>query len=217
MMHMRTFCLLLLAAFVGCADDESPQVSNGRKETRQAKPEPVAKDTGITQIQSSYDMWAKIVAAEEKKAKADVNQLTVEQAVRGLDNLITVLQIAIKEDAKASARFRLATMRAELARLGREGNVLLREVQEIETILRDAANNVAPIPSGFTRAELEDNLADVKEARRKHDGRRKAHLKTMAVLEKALQSGKTPEQGETLATRELVAVSALKKRAEALR
>ncbi len=217
MTHMRAFCLLLLAAFVGCADDESPQVSNGRKETRKTKPEPVAEPTGITQIQKAHDMWAKIVAAEEEKAKADVDQVTVEQAVDGCEKLIKVLQDSIKADAKSSARFNYATMRDSLARLRREGDVLLREEQEIQTILRDAANDVAPIPSGFTRAELEDNLADVKEARRKHGGRLKAHSETMVELEKALQSGKAPEQHETLATRELAAVSALKKRAEALR
>ena len=81
MTRMRVFCLLLLAAFVGCTDDESPQAPETKpgNATPKKKPEPVAPETGIKQIQKSYDMWARIVAAEEKKEKADVNQLTVEQ------------------------------------------------------------------------------------------------------------------------------------------
>ena len=161
--------------------------------------EPVAEPTGITQIQKAHDMWAKIVAAEEEKAKADVDQVTVEQAVDGCEKLIKVLQNSIKADAKSSARFKHATMRDSLARLRRQGDVLLREEQEIQTILRDAANDVAPIPSGFTRAELEDNLADVKEARRKHGGRLKTHIETMVELEKALQSGKAADGLQALA------------------
>ena len=223
MIRMRAFCLLLLflfvAAFVGCADDGSPKVPEKKPEKTpiEKKPEHVADPTGLPQIQKAYDMWAKIVAAEEKKKKPDRSKRTAEQAVRGCEFLIKVLQISIKEDAKFSAKFRHADMRRDLTHLRREKRVLLHETDEINAILHDADKKVAPIPAGFTRAELEDKLTDIKKAMAKLDERLKEHLETMTALEKALNSGATPEQGETLAKRELAAVLALKKRAEALR
>lgn len=221
MTAMRLLLPFLLLAVCSCegektADDKETTPQNPTKETRS---EPESPATGIPQIQRSYDMWERILTAEEKKVAKETeepDERTVKQVVRGCDMLIKALEISIREEAKSSARFKHARMRSTLEDLRKQRSVVLREDQEIQSILKDAAAGIAPIPSGFTRAELEDNLADVKEEMRKLNGRLNDHKETMTKLEQALTAGETPEPEETMASRELEAVRALRKRAEAL-
>lgn len=214
---MRSICLFLLLAATGaCSDapDTKPEENGAAPAGNGKKKEPVSATTGITRLQKSHEMWAGVV--EELGREKPANPARVKDAIKGIDNLIKALEISIEMDAMQSTKVKHAHMRQALGQLRKDQIAKLEETREIQRMLDDDEKGVSPLPAGHTRTELADNLSDLAKARADIDKRIKDQIDAMTLVEKAIAGGK-PAPGDTMATRELEAVKALRKRAEALR
>ena len=217
---MRSTCLLLLVfAACSCEDDATTSGTtsngpNGNKEPVQ-KTDPISPTTGIDKLQGFHKTYADLYDAEAKKEKPDLTH--VRQVISACDILIIALELSIQLETKQTARLRHGRMRQELDKLNEQQVLASREAGEIQNVLDEDAKGTSPIPAGLTRAELEDKLSDIREQQRALGTQLNEHKATMAKLENALNSDQALAPGDTMATRELAAVKALKQKAEALR
>jgi hypothetical protein len=216
---MHRFLALPLMLCVACSQGDDPARKQGDGNRPATPPdkmknEPASAATGITVIQRDHNMWAKLY--EEEAAKEAPDTKVLRQVIVGLDRLILALEISIREQARDDVEMSHGQARVKLAKMKEQEVYLLREQAEVRTILADAAKGAAPIPAGFTEAELRDRLADFDEKLRKLRNERAELVKKTDKHETLMKKETVPPQEETMATRELAAVKVLKKKAEDL-
>jgi hypothetical protein len=216
---MHRILLLPLLLCVACSPGDEPAKTPGGKRSNATaepakKPAPASPATGIAVIQRDHNMWAKLY--EEQAGKKIADQKILKQIITGLDRLVLALELSIREQARDDVEMSHGRARGKLAKMKSDEQFALRELAEIRAILSDAAKGAAPIPSGFTEAELRDRLADQEEKLRVLKNEREELIKKTRKQESLLKKETVSPQEETMATRELAAVKVLKKKAEDL-
>lgn len=214
---MRHLLLILPLALLACENGETTQAPPAKKDDEAKVVEkPLTRAvTGVAVLQRDHATYIEMIEKEEKKEKADPR--TVKQVLKLLGILEQALERSAREQAVQDLKKQHSRGTEELGRIAKQRNFLQREKAEILQILANAAKGVAPIPSGFTEAELRDKLADFDEKLRKLKEGEDELLKEMQAQEKTLNSSEEVKPDpESMASRELVAVRETKKRAEAL-
>ena len=217
-MRLWIHLLAILLLFAACEKkpapvDQDPQAAEGRQPPGKTGLE--LPKTGIERIQRDHADAIARLDAEEQKEAADPR--AVRQVVELLDKLEIALGIAVKQEARNSLSHAQGLDRIRLAGFIKRRDALLREKQEIKQILSDAAKGVSPIPSGFTEAELKDDISDLTEAMRQLEKERAELVERMEQRHKLLTSGEPiPPREDSMAALELRNLAATRKRAEAL-
>jgi len=221
---MRRIGLLLLLAAAAC--DRTPPAKSQPNDVGASAKSPATDDpealppTGITHIQKDHDRVGRLIAEWEEKVEAGkpVERRLVEQAVSLVDKLIIAAEIGAREDNYQSTHMRRARMITKSSKLRQDWREALAEIAAMKKMLEDDAKGVAPIPEGFTEPEIKDRLGDWQEKARKAKEALDEHLAELKEVEDALRGSKgdLPQPEETLFTREVEDLKALKRRAEEL-
>jgi len=221
MIQMRTvlplIALLLWCLPLAACSDSGPAPAAPQAETTKDK-EVVSPVTGLPQIQAQHDTHRDAIEELERAAKAGTpaEARLVRQHLRGIDILIVAAEKSIGADTRHQVRMAHARLIQQHTLLYNKRDLINREIREIEEILQAHNKGVGEIPPGFTAAELADNLGDAREKARAVEKQIEEVKKEMKDKEDLLAEKEIPPQAETLASRELTALQALRKRAEAL-
>ena len=212
---MRTLILLLSLVFTACDNTPPKSKAPASKEVAKTTKPPTRAVTGVAILQRDHAEYIGMIEKEEKKKTPD--KVTVKQVLKLLDVLEAALKRSMKEQAKSDLKKEHTRGQVELGQISKRRLTLQREKSEVMQILADAAKGTAPIPSGFTEAELQDKRADFEEALRELKNAEDKLLGTMEKQETLLNSGKEfPPQAGGMASRELETLLETRKRAEAL-
>ena len=215
---MRHLILLLPLALAACDDKpagpDAPAPKGGAKAAETTR-QPTRAVTGVAILQRDHAEYIEMIEKEEKKKTSD--KATVKQVLKLLDVLEVALKRSVKEQAEQDLKKAHTRGQVELGRISKRRLSRQREKAEVMQILADAAKGTAPIPSGFTEAELQDKRADIEESLRELKKVEDKLLTKMEKQEAQLNSGKEiPPQEGGMASRELKTLQETRKRAEAL-
>jgi len=219
MIRIATLCPLLILA---ACDRSTPSPQAGAAAKQAApKPAPVSPVTGISQIQKAHtDLEKEIGKLEQQVQKGGpVAPWLVRSQIKMADHLILACKQSIPALRRQALEKRYGLQRKKQSALYKRRGELGAEIAEIRSKLDEASKGVGKIPEGFTRAELEDMAADQQEALRGLGKQIQELDKKMKANEDRLR-GKAPldlaATGDSLFARELEALQATRKRAQAL-
>lgn len=210
-------CLVPLACDRPTPDPAPPKRGAAQAEPKEEKRDPVLPTTGIERIQESHDLLAREIAKCEEilQEGGRVERRIASQLLRGVENLITATEIAVRQDAYFGLKNRHARMVSKQAEMRQAWVEAEQEIAHMREILDSAAAGTGTIPEGFTEAEIRDRLGDWQETARKRKEELEAFNKEMAKVEEILQlpPDRIPAASETLFSRELEDLKLLRERA----
>lgn len=204
---LAVFALVLAA----CREQETPDPASGNTAaTGSRNATAVAPPTGISSVEARHRELAEEVARLEQDPRRE--ERIVQGVVKAIDNLILVVEQSIRNDTRQMTQKRHGLLVTELGKAIARRGEMLAEAQRLDGMLAEGGS----VPAGFTREEVEDQRNDCKAEAAKAEAREKEVRSELKVLEDLLAQETIEPTEETMATRELDALKALRAKAEAL-